>query len=502
MKLIVKNLGSIKEAAIDLDKRFYLFVGYNNTCKTYMSKLIFTIFHIETTQSFPNKQSLQYQNIDIIDKKITLSNELVENLLHVFADHLRGKFLDSLKISKENSLFDDFSVAFQFTEEEVLNATFDFSSNIGFQKKSYELFTLKKDKDTRFVSYKEINIVDSFTGLNESEKNEISNIVGQRGSFENIQKSLFSTLLRSLLQINTVALFFPADRVFYLKHKRSIFSAEYDRKKKAENYLQELLNNERKSEQDAKIDLQTLFKLLKPSHTNAEDILIEEIITKIENPFLNETLTPTENYSSLVNSMERIMGGKVLPKRIDLPTGEKEIEYVFEFTNNIKQKNELSLAVSSSSVNQLSTIALLLEYSFKKNNFIFIDEPEENLHPQNQILLLNLLLEFTNTHNNRVLIASHSSLLAEALNNYLILCSLKNKEEIAKEFNMPSADLNPENIGIYYFNGEAVFEHKIGAYGTIFTSFKLTQEAIYQTNEVLSELMFKQLNKKKKFENV
>jgi predicted ATPase len=57
-----------------------------------------------------------------------------------------------------------------------------------------------------------------------------------------------------------------------------------------------------------------------------------------------------------------------------------------------------------------------------------IDEPEENLHPENQILLVNLLLEFLTT-NNRLLITTHSPLVAEVVNNYLILGQLENKEK-------------------------------------------------------------------------
>ncbi|TAE00285.1 MAG: hypothetical protein EAZ97_06420, partial [Bacteroidetes bacterium] len=41
MKLVVKNLGAIKKKSeIDLDKRFYTFVGYNNSGKTYISQII------------------------------------------------------------------------------------------------------------------------------------------------------------------------------------------------------------------------------------------------------------------------------------------------------------------------------------------------------------------------------------------------------------------------------------------------------------------------------
>jgi AAA15 family ATPase/GTPase len=44
MQLIIQNLGSIKQGEIDLTKKFYVLVGYNNTGKTYVSQLLWSIF--------------------------------------------------------------------------------------------------------------------------------------------------------------------------------------------------------------------------------------------------------------------------------------------------------------------------------------------------------------------------------------------------------------------------------------------------------------------------
>ena len=95
---------------------------------------------------------------------------------------------------------------------------------------------------------------------------------------------------------------------------------------------------------------------------------------------------------------------------------------------------------------------------------------------------------------NRVLITTHSPLVAEIINNYLVLSQLTNKEELVKTLNFVDTNLSPETVGIYYFNGETVTEHKTDKYGTIFTSFKEAQDSVYEIGEYLSEQMFKQLN--------
>jgi len=47
MKLLINNLGSIRNnnQAIDLTKKFYTFIGYNNSGKTLVSQLLWTIFN-------------------------------------------------------------------------------------------------------------------------------------------------------------------------------------------------------------------------------------------------------------------------------------------------------------------------------------------------------------------------------------------------------------------------------------------------------------------------
>jgi predicted ATPase len=52
MRLIINNLGPIKQGEIDLSKDFYVFVGYNNSGKTYMSHLFWTLFNENTIGRF------------------------------------------------------------------------------------------------------------------------------------------------------------------------------------------------------------------------------------------------------------------------------------------------------------------------------------------------------------------------------------------------------------------------------------------------------------------
>jgi predicted ATPase len=488
MKLTFKNLGAIKSGEIDMDRQFYLFVGYNNSGKTYLSKLLFTIFHDDTMQGFPNEELVRKIGEVIANNKIELTNELVKNLLDGFAKHVESKFKTALNLDKDQVSFRNFSLSFTFTEEEIINHSFAVNSHSGIKGKPYSIFSLKKTKGTKEVVYEESSLSDLLSELDEEEKAILENSISEKRNPQNINNTLILFLLRSLLRNEKEPVFFPADRVFYLKHKRSIFSEQYQRDKEVKLQIQELIE-----QNGNQINLKELFNLIKPNFTNAEDVLISKIV-KMENKFLDDKLVALPHFTKIYQDLEKIMGGEVVLKKVNLPTGEKEIEYAFKFDINQKETDELPLALSSSAVNQLSTIYLFLKYILNdKPKFLFIDEPEENLHPQNQILLLNLLLEFANMNKNRVLIASHSPLLAEALNNYLILSQLKNKKEVTEQLGLLDLNLTTENIGIYYFHDKTIHEHKAGNYGTIFTSFKLAQDGVYQTGEELSEIMFQQL---------
>ena len=127
---------------------------------------------------------------------------------------------------------------------------------------------------------------------------------------------------------------------------------------------------------------------------------------------------------------------------------------------------ELDMYLSSSTANQLTTLYLYLKYwAGKSDNFLIIDEPEENLHPKNQIALLDILMKFADRNNNRVLVTTHSPLMAEAVNNHAHISFLQDKGENVEELLAGNEDFTPhENLkfddyGVYFFDGEGIEEY-------------------------------------------
>lgn len=137
-----------------------------------------------------------------------------------------------------------------------------------------------------------------------------------------------------------------------------------------------------------------------------------------------------------------------------------------DISYNHKSGENIPMYLSSSMVNQLSTLYLYFKYLMeKKDNFLIINEPEMNLHPAKKIEVLELLMHFASE--NKLLMATHSNTLAKSIINYLHLFDLKDKGVDTKAFiqenelEMDSEiNLSSNDIGIYYFNGKTIVPYK------------------------------------------
>jgi len=70
MKISVKNLGSIKSGTVNLDERFTVFVGYNNSGKTYMANTIWSFYHHYLKTDLENNNGAFQQFAEALPAKI------------------------------------------------------------------------------------------------------------------------------------------------------------------------------------------------------------------------------------------------------------------------------------------------------------------------------------------------------------------------------------------------------------------------------------------------
>ena len=94
-----------------------------------------------------------------------------------------------------------------------------------------------------------------------------------------------------------------------------------------------------------------------------------------------------------------------------------------EFSYHVSEDTELGFNESSSTIKTLAPLVFYLRYSAGIYNTIFIDEPELNLHPKNQILLAKIFVKMINA-GLRLVISTHSDYIIREINNMIMADSL------------------------------------------------------------------------------
>jgi len=477
MKLIVKNFGHIKRGEIDLTKKLYLFVGYNNSGKTYMSQLLWSLFKSSKRDYTPTISldiSEDSESIAITEETV---NAVIEDFRNFFVEELIPRHFN---IKKDHFLLKDFDVKFEgdfysrFVESESVNF-------IGSLNMDYHYFSSKNTNSNIILIEKKLGKTMGIGEKIRATQNGRINAIVREGN--NYTKILSNALSNVIIDIalgtqDYCPFFLPANRAFYPTYFKYIYSAAKEQNDK-------ILEQVRRGE-----NLDEIKNILNPSYTLSVNELIEAIYKIEENPKL------VTKYREFALELMDIMEGSVSiitskdgpPKKI-----------TFEVTES---KSTIDLYLASSSVNQLTGIWLFFTLWVEANNgnFLILDELESNLHPKNQIKLLNLLLKFMLQNDNRLLLATHSPLITRAINNYLILGSLAKDlpkeeiEDIAADLRIENLPLNHDEVGIYFFSGSEIKTYEIGEYGAMFGDFNQVTYAIEDASAELGERLFEHLN--------
>jgi predicted ATPase len=488
MKLRINNLGPIKNGEIDLDKRLTVFVGYNNSGKTYVSNLLWSLFDQEN--KFYRESNLKINlkvDFDKLPFKIEISNHLIASIIDDYTKFLIDKGIpNTFYLSAESSLFNKFKIRFiDDFENSIKSKSFKAALILTDGSDSSEQFIFKKNKGSLNIEIDKGG--GQFQGLSRGaefqkfmKKHKLDSItfthISKKGDFEDVM-FYFNNLVRDLIlrlafDDNPAPFFLPANRLFYPSYYKYIYSAAKDEK----DLISSTVNFEK--------DFSVIKALAKRPYTKSMDVLTKSIYN------LNTKKEPINSYDDLLEELTELLGGDI---EITSTEGIAPIDFQFK----LKNKESIDMHIASSSVNQLTTFYLYLKYWTKaSDNFLFIDEPEENLHPINQIKILKILMKFASRNNNKVLITTHSPLLTEAINNYVNLAYIKkydlkiSEENVSKQIDVEAFDLKPEDFGVYFFDGSHIKPYSIPEYGAFFKDFNEAEEKVKDTSNYLKGLIF------------
>jgi energy-coupling factor transporter ATP-binding protein EcfA2 len=406
MKLVINKFPPITQRCeIDLSKKVILFVGKNNSGKTYLSQLIWGIYNFDDNNYAYEK--------DLIPINFITQNNLKSEVSFVLKEDVLEKIsLNFVKFFKRNSIKEIFKKNLVIDFEIILDLNHSEIKGSG-QVSDFGWIDIRKVKNEwiLLVKVKDIN-----------------------NNLNNLNRFIELYIIRMCLSENTT--YMPSTRLFLPSFYKYIFNTEKILKDNMfENF--DKINSKNKS-------------FYAPSYTQPVDKLIKRLIFQLD------IQTSKNSYLDLLSTI--IEGNISVDKAEEI--GMADISY------NHKSGENIPMYLSSSMVNQLAMVYLYFKYWYEeKRNFLVLDEPEMNLHPSKKIEVMELLLDFASE--NKLLIATHSSTLAKSLINYIHLFDLKEKKENIQEFiDENGLDMNLDinltsnDIGIYAFNGKTIVSYK------------------------------------------
>lgn len=411
MKINFKNIGAVKDATIDLNKKLIVLCGPNNTGKTYISYAIYGIIEGLKNQFFSSSEMFSKENlIELVDKKevfIELNSEKLykyETLVSGFKNNLDSLY--GISESEVKRLLKDVDVDFLISKEEfektISESEFNITRDLGFIELRFIKVKNSNQLKIELIKFKEENIESFF-----------SDFIGSKILAIIIRYPAFSSHIFSV-ERNSIYTFSKE-----LSVKRNMLIDE----------MQKNAGSKKMNPFEWMSKRSTRYPLpIRDGLEIAEDIVNYQ---KRESEFVN-----------FANEIEAdILNGKV--------SVNKDGEVVFA-SNKAKSK-KIPIHLSASLVKTLSSVIFYLKHLAKPNDLIIIDEPELNLHPDNQIILTRIFAKLINK-GFRILISTHSDYVIREINNLIMLSGIKNNQKIIEELGYSDDELiNSSDVGAYLF---------------------------------------------------
>lgn len=417
MKISFENLGALEIGNIEIAD-LTVVCGKNNTGKTYLTYAIYGL--LKTWKSFlkiavPDLSRLSSEGATEIDlKKLYLDkakyliqesiNEYTTNLHQVLA--AKDNRFESARISVDFDIPDDY-----------LDTPYEKDYNTPQNKR---LITFSKPSGSPYLK---------ITSL--MEEGEHNARFSPRSSIDReIRALVFNRLLPEAFIVST-------ERTGAITFRSELNLAK--------NRLIEMANNVKPGEQLNPIGLIQSF------YGSGYPLPVKDNVDFINQLSVIESGTSLllKQHPSLTKDMEDILGGAYkVSKDGELgfsPTGSKSVR--------------LRMGESSSAVRSLVIFSHYLKHIAKPGDLLMIDEPELNLHPENQRKIARLLAKMVNA-GVRVFVTTHSDYIIKEFNTLIMLNRASDKlEAIRLKYHYENDEkLDPKKVRLYMICTESVLK--------------------------------------------
>lgn len=405
MKIRVENLGLLRKAEFELGD-FTIICGRNNTGKTYATYALYGFLmswkHILRVKISPD-QINQLLDTGVVRIKLDQVGDINTILKKGFKGYYGNALLARVFASKE-SYFKDSTFTLEIPKEKVL------------QNVKKEIVSVKwKSKKTELLSITK----------NAGEWDVVASLLVDTGNVEAPPASMIQDLISEAIIGILFGKVFP--RPFISSAERTgaaIFRREL-------NFARNRLLEEM-SKKDRETDpMELLFKSYQdyavPVKDNVDFIRRLEAISKEDSFLLKE-------HPDILSSFADIIGGEYV-------VGSNDTIYFKPAKKSVK----LTMDESSSAVRSMLDIGFYLRHEAKRGDLLMVDEPELNLHPENQRRVARLFARLVNL-GIKVFITTHSDYIIKELNTLIMLKNdAPHLKRIAEKENYENSELIDAN---------------------------------------------------------
>lgn len=376
MKIKIENLGAVYRGELDMSKPLIIMCGPNSTGKTYVSHILYSLYFNKYRIS-PNCFNVLLKELDV-NGRAQLKKEYLDEFLEAEISVIKN-FLDSV---------------FGISEDEKKRLFRNFRLTLSLDDKNYKQVCEKKFACSLGIYEGQVRL------KKEAGSDEIvfENQTGNQSlKLESLPFGEF--LIYNLLHD---CAFYPVNNVRMLTVERNSI---YTFSKELSLSRNELIDRL----QDAgngKLDVMDILG----QESKRYPMAIRESL-KIANDLENLQKYKSD-FTACAEQLEKdILQGKLLINKY----GSVE----FQPETNTKTVRRLQIHMSSSIVKTLTSLILYLKHLARKGDLLIIDEPEMNLHPNNQILLARIFARLVN-HGLRLVISTHSDYIIREFNNLIM----------------------------------------------------------------------------------
>lgn len=467
LKINIENFGPITKAKINL-KPLTIFVGPNNSGKTYAATLIHSILSSENQINDISRQyDLEILNPSrlfrsfgkdmraIIEKDVravikknknkqsfTIPTSITKKIFTFLIQDVFGRDLETTIASNFASPVTELIRTKQKSSKININDSKNF--NVTINKK----LTIKTDsKLTKYIF--KISPKETDYYYTEQEENNTTTITINKSDVEEflnygITRYLINSIAKNIKHehIPEDSHYFPAARSGILQGHKALSAS-----------------------------------IVKSAHFGGiESFQIPKLTGIVSNFISNIILMPRRlgPFADLAKQLET----ELLHGHIRLPNGSNDT--FPEITYHTKH-NEIPLHRTSSSISEIAPLSLYLKHIIHPSSLLIIEEPETHLHPTNQLIFAKYIVKMIRSGLN-VLVTTHSVFLLEQLSKFMLVSRIEPKTR--KKLGYDEEDyLTPDEVSPYVFVRNNDDDHTVSPIEI--DDEGISQEEFVKVNEIL-----------------